>query len=118
MLAHQMNGILHRAQNTYGYANQVTVASEELAELICVLSKYPRFPDHDSASDKLREKIVEEIGDVVICLHHLYMMFNIADVEIEATMEKKLLRLARWLDKSDDQLITTTDREVGVVTQE
>lgn len=112
MNVHQTTNLLHRAQNAYGYANQVTVATEELCELGAVLSKYPRYPDHDTASEKLRPRIVEEIADVVICLQHLYMIFGITEEELQAQMDVKLNRLARWLDTTDDFYQTTVDRAV------
>lgn len=112
MNVHEMTKLLNKAQDTYGYANQVTVATEELCELAQVLCKYPRYPDHDTASEKLRPKIVEEVADVVICLQHLYLIFNITAEEINPMIDSKLARLARWLDTNDDFYQTTLDREV------
>lgn len=109
---HNMYKLLHRAQNTYGYANQVAVATEELCELGAVLSKYVRYPDHEAASKSLREKIVEETSDVVIVLHHLYTMFNITPEEQDRIIDAKLKRLERWLDTNDNFVQTTIDREV------
>lgn len=103
--------ILKRAQKTYGYANQVTVAMEELAELIAVLAKYPRYPDHETAYIRLRSKIIEEIADVHIILSHLNIMFKLREEEVSDVMDAKLDRLKRWLDASDSQLQTTVDRE-------
>lgn len=113
MNVHQMNKILHRAQMVYGYPNQVSVAIEELCELGAALSKYPRYPDHDTASEKLRPKIVEEVADVCIVLQHLYMIFNIEPDEIDQAMDKKLGRLERWLNSSDDFYQSTIDRDLG-----
>lgn len=107
-----MTDLLVRAQETYGYSNQVTVATEELLELGAVLCKYPRYPDHTTADKQLRGDIVDEIADVVICLQHLYIMFNITEAEISDRMDKKLKRLERWLDSSSDAYQTTVDREV------
>lgn len=118
MDVHKMTKILNRAQDTYGYANQVTVATEELCELAMVLCKYPRYPDHDTASEAIRSKVVEEIADVVICLQHLYLIFNIEPQEIDDAMEVKLLRLERWLNTSPDFYQTTIDREVKAVESE
>lgn len=112
MNVHQMTNLLLKAQENYGYANQVTVATEELCELAQVLCKYPRYPDHDTASEKLRPKIVEEVADVVICLQHLYLIFNITDEELNVAMDGKLDRLQRWLATNDDFYQTTLDREV------
>lgn len=111
---HKMYKILHEAQETYGYSNQCAVAAEECCELAIVLNKYVRYPDHTTASEKLRHKIVEEIGDVVICLNHLYMMFNITEEEITEAMDGKLERLQRWLRDSKDLYQSTIDREVKI----
>jgi NTP pyrophosphatase (non-canonical NTP hydrolase) len=112
MDAHKMIKLLTRAQDIYGYANQVTVATEELCELAQVLCKYPRYPDHQTASGAIRPKVVEEIADVIICLQHLYLIFNIESDELDRVMDAKLERLQRWLDASDDFYQSTIDREV------
>jgi uncharacterized protein YabN with tetrapyrrole methylase and pyrophosphatase domain len=112
MNLHQMMKILAKAQNTYGYANQVTVAVEELSELSAILCKYIRYPDHTTACKEIRKYIAEEVADVVICLNHLFMMFNIDEEELLELMDKKLIRLNKWLSKSDSPYETTKDREV------
>lgn len=115
MTNHKMNSILIRAQETYGYANQVSVATEELCELGSVLSKYVRYPNHETASMELRSKILDEIADVNVVLNHLYLMFGIDKEELERAMEVKLIRLERWLNKSSDFYHTTQDRRVDKV---
>jgi NTP pyrophosphatase (non-canonical NTP hydrolase) len=62
---HKMYNLLHRAQETYGYPNQVLVATEELCELISAIRA------------DIRGHVIEEIADVCICMHHLYIMFDI-----------------------------------------
>jgi hypothetical protein len=117
---HKMLDILHKAQETYGYANQVTVAAEECLELALILQKYPRYPTHTDfceALDKdkgvtMRERVVEEAADVVICLNHLYTMFNVTPEEVERYMDEKLERLQRWLNAEDKTMYqTTVDRD-------
>jgi NTP pyrophosphatase (non-canonical NTP hydrolase) len=107
-----MYNILARAQNTYGYANQVSVAAEECCELAAVCNKYVRYPDHDSACVDLRQKLVNETADVVVILNHLYMIFNITPEEQEKAIDAKLARLVRWMDKSPDLFQSTIDRVV------
>lgn len=109
---HKMYRILQRAQDTYGYANQVSVATEELCELGSVLSKYVRYPDHDTACVAIRAKVVEEVADVCVVLQHIHMIFGITEKELEEAMWKKLERLERWLDTSEDFYQTTLDRDV------
>lgn len=109
---HKMTNLLKRAQDSYGYQNQVTVAIEELLELGKVLCKYPRYPDHTTATENLKEEIIDEIADVCVILQHLYMIFDIGNSDVEQAMDKKLTRLERWLDNSDHPYQTTIDREV------
>lgn len=104
--------VLRRAQEVYGFSNQVSVSAEECCELAMVLLKYVRYPDHKVACSKLREKIVEEYGDVKICMRHLEMMFEITPEEVDVVIGKKIDRLERWLDSSNSMYQTTIDREV------
>ena len=104
--------ILKRAQETYGYSNQVSVAAEECCELAMACNKYIRYPDHETACEKIREKIIEEVGDVGICLEHLYMIFQITPEEVAKAKAAKLERLERWLNASSSMYQTTIDREV------
>lgn len=106
-----MRDILKKAQDKYGKANQVTVTIEELAELAAVLAKYPRYPDHETASDKIRGKVVEEVADVVICLEHVSMIFDIRPEELHKVKQAKLERLERWLAADEGFYQTTLDRE-------
>ena len=112
---HNMMNILQKAQDTYGYPNQVNVAMEELAELIAALAKYPRYPDHTTAMEdkKFRDHVIEEVADVHIILQHLYMIFKLDPQEVEDVMDKKLQRLDRWLKTSEDFSHTMVDRELN-----
>jgi NTP pyrophosphatase (non-canonical NTP hydrolase) len=110
-----MMNLLIRAQQDFGFANQITVATEELCELAAVLSKYPRYPSHELASDAIRTKVVEEVADVMICLIHVATIFNLGEDEVEDAMEAKLVRLERWLDSGKGFHQTTVDREVKPV---
>lgn len=112
---HKMYKLLQRAQDTYGYPNQVSIAAEELCELAVICNKYVRYPDHDTAKKALKEKLLEESADVVIMLHHLYMIFGIQPEEQDAWIKAKLERLERWLDTDSTLQQTTLDREVAKV---
>ena len=111
---HNMINILQKAQNTYGYSNQINVAMEELAELIAVIAKYPRYPDHTTAMEdkEFRAHVIEETADVVIVLNHLYMIFEINLEEQEGVINKKLARLERWLNTSPKFSHTMKDRGI------
>lgn len=115
MKENEMHRLLETAQATYGYANQVVVAIEELCELGAVLSKYPRYDFHDDAVEALRDKVLEETADAIIVLRHIQMIFGIQPSELEDMMDKKLNRLKRWLESDDKSFHhTTEDRAVGV----
>lgn len=115
---HKMYSILQKAQDTYGYSNQMSVVAEECCELAKECNKYVRYPDHTTASDKLRAKILEETADMVICLNHLYMMFGITPLEQEAVIWAKLERLERWINTTPSFYNTTIDREVKKIEPE
>lgn len=111
MDTHKMYKVLQKAQDTYGYSNQMSVVAEECCELAKECNKYVRYPSHEVASENLRAKILEESADMVICLHHLYMMFKIQPEEQEEVIWRKLNRLSRWLE-TPDFYNTTIDREL------
>lgn len=104
--------LLVRAQDKYGKANQVCVTAEELAELAAAILKYPRYPDHETAVEKMRWNVLGEIADVYICLGHLRIIFGLTDELIDDAMETKLDRLERWLDSDKGFEQTTIDREL------
>ena len=114
MTEKEIHDLLETAQATYGYANQVAVAIEELCELGAVLSKYPRYNFHDDALEALRDKVLEETADVIIMMRHVQMIFNIQPDELCGMMDRKLNRLKRWLANEDKSFQhTTEDRAVS-----
>lgn len=107
--------LLETAQATYGYANQVVVAIEELCELGAILSKYPRYDFHDDALAAIRDQVIEETADVYIMLQHIQMIFGIQPHELNEMMDKKLNRLKRWMENDNKSFQhTTEDRAVDV----
>ena len=115
MKENEMHRLLETAQANYGYANQVVVAIEELCELGAVLAKYPRYDFHDDAVEALKDKVVEEVADVIIMMRHLQMIFGIQPQELDDMMDKKLNRLKRWLESEDKSFHhTTEDRAVDL----
>ena len=104
--------VLKRAQDTYGYSNQMAVVAEELCELAVLCTKYVRYPNHTKAQEELRNKIIGEVADVSICLKHITMMFDISDSTLDDVIDKKLLRLQRWLNANDSIYQTTKDRDL------
>lgn len=104
--------VLLKARITYGNNNQITVAMEELAELIAVLAKYPRYNFHGKALEELSSKALDEIADVYIVLEHAKAIFELSDEKVQDRMNSKLNRLDRWLKDSDNFEQTTKDRNV------
>lgn len=107
-----MEKLLKRAQDTYGYTNQITVATEELCELACVLAKYPRYHSHEAACADLRDRVVDELADVTVVSKHIEMIFDITPKELCDRVQLKLARLERWLDTDSSMETTVKDREV------
>ena len=105
---------LQKARDTYGNRNQIMVAIEELNELACVLCKYPRYEEHDKAVGELKDRIVDEVADVLIVINHITNIFELDwQEDIEPRIDKKIERLRRWLEKSESMEQTTVDREVN-----
>lgn len=104
--------VLKRARDTYGNSNQILVAIEELSELASILAKFPRYDCPDIARTDLHDRVVDEVADVLIVLHHVKSIFKLDSKEVYDRVDAKILRLERWLDKSDSMNQTTLDREV------
>ena len=107
--------VLETARNVYGNKNQILVCIEELNELACVLAKFPRYEDEGEAREKLTEKVIDEVADVMIILDHVQKIFDIPDGAISDRIMKKIERLERWLKNSTSMQRTLEDRVVGVV---
>lgn len=107
--------VLETARKVYGNKNQILVCIEELNELACVLAKFPRYEDEDEAREKLTEKVIDEVADVMIILDHVQKIFDIPDGAIADRIMKKIERLERWLKNSTSMQRTLEDRVVGVV---
>lgn len=102
---------LSSAREHYGFKNQILVSVEELTELSCVLTKYPRYETHEAAVRELRDHVIEECGDVFNALDHIQAIFDITDDEIIEAAGKKGDRLMRWL-ATEGMEVTTQDRDV------
>ena len=73
----------------------MVITAEECSELIQVLSKILRRGEVD---DELREKLVEEIGDVytMIDLMHDFDLVSWEEIEDRADIKRK--KLKKWSD--------------------
>lgn len=115
MTADEQIKVLETARKVYGNKNQILVCIEELNELACVLAKFPRYEDEGEAREKLMDKALDEVADVLIILNHVQKIFELADEDIADRMIKKIERLDRWLRNSTSMQRTLEDRVVGVV---
>lgn len=80
--------------NHYGNQAQITVTQEELAELIQSLSKAIRT-DIGTA----RESVLEELGDVTLCLEYIKLIFGITERDIREQIKFKQERLLKEMGK-------------------
>lgn len=74
-----------------GIKHQSMIAMEECAELIQAISKCLR--SKEMIPTEVREHLIEEMADVMICLEQLQIMYYIDDEELYAMKQKKENRL-------------------------
>lgn len=86
--------ILERAIEAYGADMQLTVAVEELSELIKELCKFKRGSDN-------RDNIIEELTDCYIVMEQIEIIFNITGKEMCNKLDEKLKRLERRIAERD-----------------
>lgn len=79
---------LEKAVATYGKDMQLTVACEELSELIKEICKNIRGSDNV-------ERITEEMADCYIMMDQLAIIFGIKNCDINAFIDEKLARLEK-----------------------
>ena len=103
---------LAKARETYGNSHQLLVSIEELNELAGVLTKYGRYITHERAVQAIREKVIDECGDVLNSLDHIQAIFGISDQEIVEAAARKGDRVQVWLNRSDHMEITMTERAI------
>ena len=87
-----MNNTLKRAIDTYGTDMQLTVATEEFAELTKEICKYKRGRNNILS-------IVEEMADCYIMLEEMQIIFNIDFNIISDEIARKVDRLERRLEE-------------------
>lgn len=76
-----------------GITNQLFIAVEECAELQQAISKCYR--NKELIPTEVRENLIEEMADVMICLEQLMAMYSITDEELISWIERKELRLKK-----------------------
>lgn len=80
--------------NHYGNNAQIAITQEELAELIQSLSKSLRT-DVEAA----RDSVLEELGDVTLCLEYIKLIFGITEKDIKDQVKLKQDRLLKEMNK-------------------
>lgn len=81
--------IIHK----HGTVAQSMIAMEECSELIQAISKCLR--SKEMIPTEVREHLIEEMADVMICLEQLMAMYSITFQELDAWIERKELRLKK-----------------------
>ena len=88
---------LEKAIKTYGKDMQLTVAVEELSELIKEICKNKRGSDN-------RNNIIEEMADCYIMIEQIRLIFGISHAEIYARYNEKIERLEnRLAERSENE---------------
>ena len=92
---------IQQIANYYGIDNQVSIAQEELAELIQALSKWRRAESRTSVA--AYDMVLEEFADVTLMLKQIQHLFHIDPDDVTAVVKEKVERqLRRIAEESDD----------------
>lgn len=88
--------------NRYGIERQSLVAMEELSELQKAISKLVRNPEEKTKPLEfkgLRNNLIEEMADVIICMDQLIEYYQIERHEIQEFIQAKQERQAKRLEE-------------------
>lgn len=88
--------------NRYGIERQSLVAMEELSELQKAISKLVRNPEEKTKPLEfkgLRNNLIEEMADVVICMDQLKEYYKIKASDIQTVIDSKQARQRRRLEE-------------------
>ena len=94
--------IIEETVNKYGIERQSLVAMEELSELQKAISKLVRNPEEKTKPLEfkgLRNNLIEEMADVIICMDQLKEYYNITHAEIQINIDSKQARQRRRLEE-------------------
>lgn len=86
----------------YGIEKQSLVAMEELAELQKAISKLVRNPEEKTKPLEfkgLRNNLIEEMADALICMDQLIEYYQIQGIEIQDAIQAKQERQAKRLEE-------------------
>ena len=88
--------------NRYGIERQSLVAMEELSELQKAVSKLVCYPEEKTKPLEfkgLRNNLIEEMADVLICMDQLIEYYQIERHEIQELIQAKQERQAKRLEE-------------------
>ena len=88
--------------NRYGIERQSLVAMEELSELQKAISKLVRNPEEKTKPLEfkgLRNNLIEEMADAVICMDQLKEYYKIKASDIQTIIDSKQARQRRRLEE-------------------
>ncbi len=94
--------IIEETMDRYGIERQSLVAMEELAELQKAISKLVRNPEEKTKPLEfkgLRNNLIEEVADVLICMDQLIDFYKIDRSEIQDIIQAKQERQAKRLEE-------------------
>lgn len=91
-----------KTMDRYGIEKQSLVAMEELAELQKAISKLVRNPEEKTKPLEfkgLKNNLIEEMADVLICMDQLIEFYHIQRLEIQELIQAKQERQAKRLEE-------------------
>lgn len=92
----------NETMDRYGIERQSLVAMEELSELQKAISKLVRNPEEKTKPfdfKGLRNNLIEEMADVLICMDQLIEYYQIERPEIQELIQAKQERQAKRLEE-------------------
>ena len=92
---------IQQIANYYGIDNQVSIAQEELAELIQALSKWRRAESRTSVA--AYDMVLEEFADVTLMLKQIQHLFHIDPDDVTAVVKEKVERQLRRIAEEGEE---------------
>lgn len=102
-LMHELDARVNdETMDRYGIERQSLVAMEELSELQKAISKLVRNPEEKTKPLEfkgLRNNLIEEMADVIICMDQLKEYYKVKASEIQSVINSKQGRQAKRLEE-------------------
>lgn len=93
---------IQKIASHYGLENQISIAQEELAELIQALSKYRRANDCAGVLNAFAD-IIEEMADVTLMLQQIRFLLDLNDDDITHGIALKVERQLRRIAEESEE---------------